>query len=71
MGTSKKPQKGWFTCLPEVRDWCGMFCRGLCDGSFDSDCMGCLIKNRAVLLEQARKEAAGYGVKDADHSGPI
>lgn len=71
MWTSKKTQKGWFTCLPEVRDWCGMFYRGLCDGSFDSDCLGCLIKNRIVLRDLARKEAAQYGIKDADHSGPI
>lgn len=48
-----------------------MFYRGLCDGSFDSDCLGCLIKNRIVLRDLARKEAAQYGIKDADHSGPI
>lgn len=61
----------WFTCLPEVRERCGQFVMGRCDGIFESVDQLCLETNRAVLREQARKEAAGYGVKNADHPGPL
>lgn len=69
--SKQNPENGRFTCLPEVRERCVLFGPGVCGGSFDSDDQLCLEENRAVLREKARKEAAGYGVKDADHSGPI
>lgn len=60
-------KRKYYECLPEARETCVLFGPGACDGTFGRSQPGCLEANRAVLREQARKEAAGYGVGTALH----
>ena len=59
-------RRKYYECLPEVRETCVLFGPGVCDGTFERSQPGCLEVNRDALREQARKEAAAYGVKSAD-----
>lgn len=58
-------------CLPEVMAVCPWKDTTQCEGRFPARYGACRTRNRAELREQARKEAAGYGVKNADHPGPL
>lgn len=57
----------YYNCLPEVRKQCEAGKIMDCEGIFPARHGACLTRNKAALKERARKEAAAYGIKDADH----
>lgn len=58
-------------CLPEVMAACPWQKQTQCEGKFPGRYGACMTRNRNANKERAGKEAEQYGVKNADHPGPL